>query len=84
MLDGGVWYDESGVRPDMLVRFDIATEKFQSWPIKSGNIYAGILRNARVTREGTLLIHQTATNRIIEVIPERRRRAEVDVQATNP
>jgi virginiamycin B lyase len=53
----------------MLVRFDPKNETFQSWPIKSGNIYAGILRNARVTREGTLLIHQTATNRLIEVTP---------------
>jgi virginiamycin B lyase len=69
VLDGAVWYNESGVRPDMLVRFDIKNETFESWPIKSGNIYAGILRNARVTREGTLLIHQTATNRVIEVTP---------------
>ena len=70
VIDGAVWYNESGVRPDMLVRFDIATEKFQSWPIKSGNLYSGILRNARKTPQGTLLIHQTATNRIIEVIPQ--------------
>jgi virginiamycin B lyase len=75
VLDGAVWYNESGVRPDMLVRFDIATETFQSWPIKSGNVHAGILRNARVTRQGTLLIHQTATNRIIEVTPQRMRAA---------
>jgi virginiamycin B lyase len=72
VLDGGVWYNESGVRPDPLVRFDIATESFQSWAIKSGNVYAGILRNARTTPQGTLLIHQTATNRIIEVTPQRR------------
>jgi virginiamycin B lyase len=71
VLDGAVWYNESGVRPDMLVRFDIATETFQSWPIKSGNLYAGIVRNARKTPQGTLLIHQTATNRIIEVIPQK-------------
>jgi virginiamycin B lyase len=77
VLDGAVWYNESGVRPDMLVRFDIATETFQSWPIKSGNLYAGILRNARVTKQGTLLIHQTATNRVIEVTPERRSTAAV-------
>jgi virginiamycin B lyase len=75
VLDGAVWYNESGMRPDMLVRFDIATETFQSWPIKSGNVYAGILRNARVTKQGTLLIHQTATNRVIEVIPQRTRAA---------
>ena len=73
VLDGAVWYNESGVRPDMLVRFDIATETFQSWPIKSGNIYSGILRHMRMTPQGTLLIHQTATNRIIEVTPERQR-----------
>jgi virginiamycin B lyase len=72
LLDGAVWYNESGVRPDMLVRFDIATETFQSWPIKSGNIYAGIVRNSRTTAQGTLLLHQTATNRIIEVTPQRR------------
>jgi virginiamycin B lyase len=71
VLDGGVWYNESGVRPDMLVRFDIATETFQSWPIKSGNIYAGIVRNSRTTPHGTLLLHQTATNRVIEVTPQR-------------
>jgi len=76
VMDGGVWYNESGMRPDPLVRFDIATEKFQSWAIKSGNVYAGILRNARKTREGTLLIHQTATNRIIEVIPQNARVAQ--------
>jgi virginiamycin B lyase len=72
VLDGAVWYNESGVRPDVLVRFDIATETFQSWPIKSGNLYAGLVRNARKTPQGTLLIHQTATNRIIEVIPQKR------------
>ena len=72
VLDGAVWYNESGVRPDPLVRFDIAAETFQSWPIKSGNIYAGIVRNARTTPQGTILLHQTATNRIIEVIPQKR------------
>ncbi len=72
VLDDAIWYNESGVRPDALVRFDIATETFQSWPIKSGNLYAGLVRNARKTPQGTLLIHQTATNRIIEVTPQRR------------
>jgi virginiamycin B lyase len=71
-LGGAYWYNESGMRPDPLVRFDPATETFQSWAIPSGNIYAGILRNARTTREGNLLIHQTATNRILQVTPQRR------------
>ena len=67
-FDGAVWYNESGVRPDMLVRFDLSTETFQSWPIPSGDLFAGIVRHMRVSRDGTaLLIHQTATNRIARV-----------------
>jgi len=62
-----IWYNESGKRPDMLVRFDPKTEKFQSWPIKSGNIYAGIVRHMRATPNGDLLIHQSATNHIMRV-----------------
>jgi virginiamycin B lyase len=62
-----IWYNESGMRPDMLVRFDPKTEKFQSWPIPSGNVYAGIVRHMRGTRNGDLLIHQSATNRIMRV-----------------
>jgi virginiamycin B lyase len=65
VVDGIVWYNESGQRPDALVRFDPATERFQSWAIPSGGIYAGIVRHMRPTREGNLLIHQTSTNRII-------------------
>jgi virginiamycin B lyase len=67
VVDGIVWYNESGKRPDALVRFDPATEQFQSWPIPSGEIYAGIVRHMRPTRDGNLLIHQSSTNRIILV-----------------
>jgi len=55
------------MRPDPLVRFDPATERFQSWAIPSGDFYAGILRHMRPTKDGDLLIHQSATNRIIRV-----------------
>jgi len=66
-----VWYNESGVRPDVLVRFDPATEQFQSFPILSGGIYAGIHRNGHVTRDGrSLLLHQSATSYIIKVTPK--------------
>jgi virginiamycin B lyase len=61
VVDDVVWYNESGVRPDVLVRFDPATERFQSFPIPSGY---GIVRNMWVTRDGNLLIHQTSSNRI--------------------
>ena len=33
---------------------------------------AGIWRHGRPTREGNLLIHQTATNRIIQVTPKQK------------
>jgi virginiamycin B lyase len=49
------------MRPDALVRFDPATERFQSWAIPSG---IGIIRNGWVTRDGDLLIHQSSSNRI--------------------
>ena len=67
VIDGIVWYNESSRRPDALVRFDPATEQFQSWAIPSGDVYAGIVRHMRPTRDGDLLIHQSATNRIIRV-----------------
>jgi virginiamycin B lyase len=72
VVDGIVWYDESGVRPDPLVRFDPKTETFQSWPIPSGGVYAGIIRHMRADKDGNLLIHQSSTNRIIRVNVERR------------
>jgi streptogramin lyase len=31
VINGIVWYNESGVRPDALVRFDPASETFQSY-----------------------------------------------------
>jgi virginiamycin B lyase len=70
VIDDIVWYNESGTRPDMLVRFDPASEQFQSWAIPSGSIYAGIVRHMRPTREGNLLIHQSSTNRVLLVTPQ--------------
>ena len=67
VVDDIVWYNESRRRPDTLVRFDPASETFQSWAIPSGGIHAGIVRHMRPTREGNLLIHQSSTNRILLV-----------------
>lgn len=67
VVNGIVWYNESGMRPDMLVRFDPGTETFQSWPVPSGGVHAGIIRHMRQTRDGNLLIHQSSTNRILLV-----------------
>jgi len=61
VIDDVVWYNESGVRPDTLVRFDPQAERFQSWPIPSG---VGIIRNVWVTEDKNLLIHQSSSNHI--------------------
>ena len=61
VVDDVIWYNESGMRPDALVRFDPETEQFQSWAIPSG---AGIIRNMWVTEAGDLLIHQSSSNRV--------------------
>jgi len=72
IFDDAVWYNESGVRPDMLVRFEPETETFQSWAIPSGPVYAGILRHMRVSLDGqALLIHQSGTNHISRVTVNR-------------
>ncbi|WP_108788167.1 virginiamycin B lyase family protein [Erythrobacter sp. Alg231-14] len=68
VFDGAIWYNESGVRPDMLVRFAPGAESFQSWPIPSGNFYGGILRHMRTSLDGTaLLVHQSGTNQIARI-----------------
>lgn len=61
VIDDVIWYNESGMRPDALVRFNPRTESFQSWAIPSG---VGIVRNVWKTEEGNLLIHQSSSNRV--------------------
>lgn len=61
VIDDIIWYNESGQRPDALVRFDPKTERFQSWAVPSG---VGIIRHMRKTPDGNLAIHQSSTNRV--------------------
>lgn len=61
VIDDVIWYNESGMRPDALVRFNPANESFQSWAIPSG---VGIIRNVWATEAGNLLIHQSSSNRV--------------------
>ncbi|MDE2827168.1 MAG: cytochrome C [Bacteroidota bacterium] len=61
VINDKIWYNESAMRPDALVRFDPETESFQSWAVPSG---VGIIRHVWVTRENQLLIHQSSSNRI--------------------
>lgn len=61
VIDDIIWYNESGMRPDALVRFDPTTQRFQSWAMPSG---VGIIRHTWKTRAGDLLVHQSSSNRV--------------------
>ena len=60
-LNGAIWYVESAIRPNVLVRFDIKTEKFQSWTIPGGG---GVVRNMKATRDGNLVIAESGVNKV--------------------
>ena len=66
-LKRAVWYSESGVRPNTLVRFDPETEKFQTWAIPSGG---GVVRNMMVTRDGNIAMAESGVNRVALVVVE--------------
>jgi virginiamycin B lyase len=40
--DGAIWYSESGVEPNTVVRFDSSDDSMQHWPIPSGG---GVVRH---------------------------------------
>lgn len=40
--DGAIWYSESGVEPNTVVRFNPSDESMQRWPIPSGG---GVVRH---------------------------------------
>ena len=46
-----VWYVEGNTIPNMVVRFDPATETFQTWPLESGG---GVVRHMVVAPDGRL------------------------------
>ena len=58
--DGDVlWYSESGVEPNTLVRFDPSTSKFQTWAIPSGG---GVVRNMMLAPDGELALAMSGVN----------------------
>jgi virginiamycin B lyase len=60
-LDGAIWYAETGVKPNTLVRFDLATQKFQSWGIPSGG---GVIRNMMPTRDRNIVMAESGIDKI--------------------
>jgi virginiamycin B lyase len=59
--DGKVWYTESGLQPNTIVRFDPRTKAFQSWPIPSGG---GVVRNMAATPKGDIYIACSGRNKV--------------------
>jgi virginiamycin B lyase len=58
---GAVYYNESNAKPNTMVRFDPATEKFQTWVIPGGG---DIVRNVDVTRDGNVVTANSLVNEV--------------------
>ena len=56
---GALWYNESGAKPNTIVRFDPGTEKFQTWEIPGGG---DIVRNMDVTPDGNPVMAHSLMN----------------------
>lgn len=50
--DGVIWYSESGVQPNTIVRFDPKSKSFSKWDIPSGG---GVIRHMVASADGTKL-----------------------------
>ncbi len=59
--DGMIWYSESGVNPNTIVRFDPKSKAFMTWPIPSGG---GVIRNMVATPQGDLYIACSGVNKV--------------------
>ena len=49
------------MRPNTLVRFDPASEKFQTWIIPSGG---GVVRNMMTNHDGNIVMAESGVDRI--------------------
>ena len=60
LADGDVlWYSESGVESNTLVRFDPRASKFQTWAIPCGG---GVVRNMMLAPDGELALAMSGVN----------------------
>jgi virginiamycin B lyase len=62
--DGAVWYSESGVQPNTLLRFDPATGTFEKWNIPSGG---GVVRHMVTAPNGELLLACSGVDKVARV-----------------
>ena len=58
---GALWYNESGAKPNTIVRFDPKTQAFQSWVIPGGG---DIVRNMSVTPDGNPVTANSLVNQV--------------------
>ena len=64
--DGMVWYSESGVTPNTLVRFNPKDHSFAAAPIPSGG---GVVRHMIATPEGKLYLACSGVNKVAVATP---------------
>jgi virginiamycin B lyase len=64
--DGMVWYSESGVKPNTIIRFDPKTEGFARALIPSGG---GVVRNMAATSDGRVYIACSGVDKVGVVEP---------------
>lgn len=62
--DGEVWYSESGVKPNTLVKFDPKSESFSTEPIPSGG---GVVRNMVAASDHRLYLACSGVNKVAVV-----------------
>ena len=61
-----MWYSESGIQPNTLVRFDPRTKAFTSTVIPSGG---GVVRNIAAAPDGRLYLACSGVNKVAVVDP---------------
>jgi virginiamycin B lyase len=64
--DGTVWYSESGVKPNTIIKFDPATESFARANVPSGG---GVIRNMAATSDGRIYLACSGVDKIGIVDP---------------
>jgi virginiamycin B lyase len=66
--DGMVWYSESGVTPNTVVRFNPKAKSFATENIPSGG---GVVRNMAATKDGRIYLACSGVNKVAIVMPSR-------------
>jgi virginiamycin B lyase len=60
--DGAIWFTESEVQPNVLVRFDLKSETMQTWPVPSRG---GVVRHMVATGDSTLWLAVSGTGVVV-------------------